>query len=118
MIIKPKNIILNNKEEKIELYNQNKEKVFEVFYEKAEEGKSFARKENGAWGWTNFPTPGKTNLFEKNEKIFSGKETGSLEKINSGKTSFNFFFFLVFALAFSLFLSIASFLVLNKMEVE
>jgi hypothetical protein len=69
---KENNFYIRNHGEILKLYF-DKQEIFSVSYEgKAPEGKSFSRKENGKWEFTE-PTPGKENIFQKEIK----------EKINS-----------------------------------
>lgn len=56
---------IRNKGEELALRLENGEEIFYVEYaNKAPEDKSFSRNEKGKWGWT-IPTPGKVNIFEK-----------------------------------------------------
>jgi hypothetical protein len=59
---KDNNFYIRNRGETLKLYFDNQE-IFSVSYEgKAPEGKSFSRKEDGKWEFTE-PTPGKENIF-------------------------------------------------------
>ena len=59
---KDNNFYIRNQGEILKLYFDNQE-IFSVSYQsKAPEGKSFSRKEDGKWEFTE-PTPGKENIF-------------------------------------------------------
>jgi hypothetical protein len=65
---KDNNFYIRNQGETLKLYFDD-QKIFSVSYQdKAPEGKSFSRKEDGKWEFTK-PTPGKENIFQKEEKI-------------------------------------------------
>jgi len=77
---KDHNFYIRNQGEDFKLYFDNKE-IFSIIYQgKAPEGKSFSRKDDGSWQFTQ-PTPGKENVFltEKEEKI--NKLDESAEKL-------------------------------------
>jgi hypothetical protein len=67
---KDNNFYIRNHGEILKLYFDNQE-IFSVSYQsKAPEGKSFSRKEDGKWEFTE-PTPGKENIFiNKSEDSF------------------------------------------------
>jgi len=67
---KENNFYIRNHGETLKLYF-DKQEIFSVSYEgKAPEGKSFSRKEDGKWEFTE-PTPGKENIFiNKSEDSF------------------------------------------------
>jgi hypothetical protein len=65
---KDNNFYIRNSGETLKLYFYNQE-IFSVSYQgKAPEGKSFSRKENGKWEFTE-PTPGKENIFIKSADL-------------------------------------------------
>jgi PKD repeat protein len=72
-------ISLNNNGDEIEVLDLNKNLIDRVFYSKAPEGFSLARKENGELVWTKIVTPGKSNEFlkESDKEIEKEKEKES-----------------------------------------
>jgi hypothetical protein len=65
---KDNNFYIHNHGETLKLYFDDQE-IFSVSYDgKASEGKSFSRKEDGLWEFTE-PTPGKENTFIKNADL-------------------------------------------------
>jgi hypothetical protein len=76
---KDNNFHIRNNGETLKLYF-DKQEIFSVSYQgKAPEGKSFSRKKDGGWQFTE-PTPGKENIFPIKEI--------NIRKISSNKTSF------------------------------
>ncbi len=75
-------IALNNNFDSVRILDPEGNLFFEIAYEKAKEGFSYALDENGDWHWTNILTPGKKNLFSE-ESVEEKLETGNkkLEKI-------------------------------------
>jgi hypothetical protein len=73
---KDNNFYIRNHGETLKLYFDNQE-IFSVSYEgKATEGKSFSRKENGEWEFTE-PTPGEENIFINKNTDSHGSNTDS-----------------------------------------
>jgi hypothetical protein len=68
-------ISLNNDGDEIEFLDSDKNLIDRVFYSKAPENFSLARKDNGELVWTKIITPGKSNEFsEKTEKEIEKEE--------------------------------------------
>jgi len=71
------NFYLRNNGETLKLYFDNQE-IFKISYQgKAPQGKSFSRKKDGSWEFTE-PTPGKENIFFAKE-IKEGAKEGTKE---------------------------------------
>lgn len=56
-------LALNNSNESVRLFDNFEELIEEIEYEKAIEGKSFSRGENGKFFWTSVLTPGEENVI-------------------------------------------------------
>lgn len=76
-------ISLNNSDEVIQLYNNLGELADEIGYEKAVEGRSFARLANGAWVWTSVLTPGEENVVSEVEINKTIKQESNKTKRNN-----------------------------------
>ena len=81
------NFYIRNQGEDLKLYFDNKE-IFSISYNgRAPEGKSFSRKEDNSWEFTE-PTPGKENVFHKKETQIktNDQEAEVSEKLAQAKT--------------------------------
>ncbi len=101
-------ITLNNDEEGISLYNPLGEIDSIIYQGKSFQGQSYAKKNDGTWGWALAPTPGEENIFNKKEylrdaslgegdTIVSGKKSASLiNSLNNANNSLLIIFIAVF----------------------
>ena len=74
-------IALNNNGDEVSLINPDGDLLDFVFYnEKALEGNSFARADDGVWNWTENLTPGKENIISEEKENKKIKENKNLKQ--------------------------------------
>ena len=85
-------IVLNNDEDEIKLFNPNNQLVSNVFYEKAKSGQSYSQFENKKWEWTETLTPNQENiktLKQENNETKNQDDSGHKSEIKNLKSEIN-----------------------------
>ncbi|MFN3301759.1 MAG: lamin tail domain-containing protein [Patescibacteria group bacterium] len=76
-------IALNNNFDSVRILDPEGNLFFEVSYEKAKEGFSYALDENNKWHWTSILTPGKKNIFSEEKEEIKSKTKAAGKKENA-----------------------------------